>query len=133
MSEAQAHVYATGVKSEKVLPFADIPFSAIEALASIFGEGRAKYGKGNWRKGAGNKEYQEERLHHAMRHLGLWASGDRSENHLAKVMWFCVTQIELERVESGGRTHMEVLDDALSRLADVEAYARDLRAEMEAL
>ena len=76
-----------------------IPLSALEALGSIFLEGVPKYGEHNWKNGAGDKKYQLERWEHADRHLHLWVEGDRTENHLAKVMWFCATQIELERME----------------------------------
>lgn len=53
--------------------------------------------------GVGDKAYQEERLEHAMLHLLKWKEGDRSEAHLAKVAWFCVTQLELERLEEEKR------------------------------
>ena len=76
-----------------------IPLSALEALGSIFLEGVPKYGEYNWKHGAWDRKYQMERWEHADRHLHLWVEGDRTENHLAKVMWFCATQIELERVE----------------------------------
>ena len=53
-----------------------------------------------------------ERWEHESRHLQLWADGDRSEEHLAKVMWFCATQIELERLEREGDKTGEIdLDD----------------------
>lgn len=77
----------------------DIPYEGLEALGAIFQEGAVKYGVGNWKGGLGDKTYQEERLNHAIRHLMLWANGDRSEAHLAKVAWFCVTQIWLEKEE----------------------------------
>lgn len=76
-----------------------IPYSGLEAIGSVFVEG-LKYGKDNWKKGVNDKGYQEQRCEHAIRHLQLWANGDRQENHLAKVAWFCVAQIELERLEN---------------------------------
>lgn len=75
-----------------------IPFHSLFALGKIFVED-LRYGKDNWKKGVGDKEYQEERLEHALTHLSLWKEGDRSEAHLAKVAWFCFTQLELERLE----------------------------------
>jgi hypothetical protein len=75
-----------------------IPFYSIIRLGSIFVEG-LRYGRDNWKKGVNDKEYQEERLEHAMVHLIKWKEGDRTEDHLAKVAWFCVTQLELERLE----------------------------------
>lgn len=70
-----------------------IPYEGLEAVGRIFSEGAKKYSRDNWKKGVGDKGYQEERCSHAIRHLMLWANGDRSENHLAKVAWFCLTQI----------------------------------------
>lgn len=86
-------------KTEKVSTgMALIPWHSILAIGKIFVEG-LRYGKNNWKKGVGDKEYQEERLEHALTHFALWKEGDRSEAHLAKVAWFCVTQLELERLE----------------------------------
>ena len=81
-----------------------IPFHSILRLGAIFIEG-LRYGRDNWKKGVNDKEYQEERLEHAMVHLIKWKEGDRTEDHLAKVMWFCTTQLELERLENESRTH----------------------------
>jgi hypothetical protein len=75
-----------------------VPFYSILRIGGIFIEG-LRYGKDNWKKGVNDKEYQEERLEHAMLHLIKWKEGDRTEDHLAKVAWFCVTQMELERLE----------------------------------
>lgn len=75
-----------------------IPWYSILELGKIFIEG-LRYGRDNWKKGIGDKDYQEERLEHAMLHLLKWKEDDRSEAHLAKVMWFCATQLELERLE----------------------------------
>lgn len=77
-----------------------IPFEGLEAIGRIFEEGRLKYGLGNWKKAVGDKGFQEERCNHAIRHLMLWANGDRSEAHLAKVAWFCVTQTWNEAQEA---------------------------------
>lgn len=75
-----------------------IPWYSILEIGKIFIEG-LRYGRDNWKKGVHDKEYQEERLEYAMLHLIKWKEGDRSEEHLAKVAWFCVTQLELERLE----------------------------------
>jgi hypothetical protein len=90
--KAKTDIAASGV--------AQVPFHAIEQIGSIFKEGELKYGRDNWLKGVGDKPYQEQRAEHALRHLMLWMQGDRSENHLAKVGWFSVTQMELERREN---------------------------------
>jgi len=84
-----------------------VPLYSVFRIGKIFIEG-LRYGRDNWKKGVHDKEYQEERLEHALRHLFLWKEGDRQEDHLAKVAWFCVTQMELERLEQ--------LDRRLDRL-----------------
>lgn len=75
-----------------------IPLYSLLNLGKIFIEG-LRYGRDNWKKGVNDKEYQEERLEHAILHLIKYKEGDRSEEHLAKVSWFCFTQLELERLE----------------------------------
>lgn len=76
-----------------------IPLYSLLAIGKIFIEG-LRYGKDNWKKGVHDKEYQEERLEHALLHLIKYKEGDRTETHLAKIAWFCFTQIELERLEN---------------------------------
>lgn len=76
-----------------------IPYHSVMRLGRVFVEG-LRYGRDNWKQGVNDEEYQRERLEHAMRHLMLWTNGDRTEDHLAKVMWFCATQLELERLEN---------------------------------
>lgn len=78
-----------------------IPFHSLYRIGKIFIEG-LRYGKDNWKNGVNNSNYQEERLEHAMNHLFLWKEGDRTEDHLAKVAWFCLTQMDLERMEEHG-------------------------------
>lgn len=76
-----------------------IPFYSILRIGAIFVEG-LRYGRDNWKKGVNDKEYQEERLEHALLHLIKYKEGDTSEDHLSKVCWFCITQMELERLEN---------------------------------
>lgn len=81
-------------KSEKLCPGVEqIPFESLERLGAIFAEGEKKYGLDNWKTSPEDKEYNTERTRHAIRHLMLYANGDRQEDHLAKVMWYCVTTI----------------------------------------
>ncbi len=72
-----------------------IPYVALEELGKIFFEGQNKYGVGNWKDNP-SPSYRLERLRHAIRHLFLFAENDTSEKHLAKVLWFCVTELFLE-------------------------------------
>jgi len=107
----------TKAKTDKVSTgLALIPFHSLFALGKIFVEG-LRYGRDNWKKGVGDKEYQEERLEHALTHLSLWKEGDRSEAHLAKVAWFCFTQLELERLET-----IQSLDTAIPQEIEYDQY-----------
>lgn len=84
--------------SEVLSPGIDqIPFEGLESLGLIFAEGEKKYGLDNWKKDPGNPDYNKERTRHAIRHLMLYANGDRSEPHLAKLAWFAVTTIWREK------------------------------------
>ena len=95
-----------------------IPLSAEIRLGRIFKEGESKYGKGNWRNGAENIAYQLERANHAIKHLKIYIhmlehgeyigelrDDAMPEDDLAKVTWFCVTQMELERLQTMQSTH----------------------------
>jgi hypothetical protein len=74
-----------------------IPYVALEELGKIFFEGQNKYGVSNWKDNP-SPSYRLERLRHAIRHLFLFAEEDDTEKHLAKVLWFCVTELYLESV-----------------------------------
>lgn len=56
---------------------------AMEALARVFGEGAEEYPPWNWEKGLSISFL----VNRALRHWFLYASGDRSEDHLAKCEW----------------------------------------------
>lgn len=89
-----------------------IPFEAEKRIGAVFVEGESKYGRDNWKKGTGNKQYQIERANHALKHLKIYihqlTTGEEigefkngePEDDLAKVAWFCCTQMEIERLES---------------------------------
>lgn len=70
-----------------------IPPLVLQRLAAIYEEGAQKYGPG---------KYLTEPLpdhviyNHLMNHLLLWASGDSSEDNLAKVMWGTAALMTLE-------------------------------------
>lgn len=70
-----------------------IPVSSLVRLGKIFKEG-LRYGRNNWKDNP-DADYVEERTNHAIIHLMKWANGDRTEDHLAKVMWFAATTIEV--------------------------------------
>lgn len=93
-----------------------IPFYSLLALGKIFIEG-LRYGRDNWKKGVHDKIYQEERLEHAILHLIKWKEGDRSEAHLAKIAWFCFTQLELERLED--IRSLDIRQDNIGNICEV--------------
>lgn len=97
-----------------------IPYSSLKEIGRIFLEGEKKYGKDNWKKGVGDKEYQTERWNHALNHLMLYKEGDTSEKHLAKVAWYCVTQLWLESNETNKST-----TDFYKALQDIVDYVPD--------
>lgn len=100
-SSAQIETADNKAKSEKIgSNIEQIHFEALNRIGMIYAEGAEKYGYNNYLKGVGDPEFQKERLRHAIRHLHLWASGDRSEDHLAKVGWFCTAQMEIEHCEN---------------------------------
>lgn len=110
-------------QAEEVLPcpktdtepfdLTQIPAMSLRRLGAIFKEGEAKYGKNNWRSASDVIEWQLERANHAMRHLTNYVHqlqfgeciGEPGEDDLAKVAWFCVTQMELERIQDGTAAH----------------------------
>jgi len=84
-----------------------IPYEAERRLGLVFQEGVEKYGRGNWRSGVRDRAYQLERANHALKHLKIYLHylefgedlGVPGEDNLAKVAWFCATQMEIERME----------------------------------
>ncbi len=97
--------------NEACTEYADFDLVQNEAerrLGVIFREGEGKYRRNNWRSGSTDREYQLERANHALKHLRIYIHqlefgehlGEADEDDLAKVMWFCATQMELERLAS---------------------------------
>lgn len=61
-------------------------------LAETYAEGAAKYGPGNWLKGFPASDI----LNRLMRHIDLYRSGDRTEDHLAHATWGLFTLMHFE-------------------------------------
>lgn len=103
-------------KSGKHIPGIDmIPVYSLYRIGEIFDEGiQSGYERNNWKNGVGDENYQMARARHAAKHLWKWLNGDRSEAHLAKVAWFCVTQLELERLEEEEREKDEKRNNNVS-------------------
>lgn len=61
----------------------------LRRLAVTYKEGSDKYSDFNWEKG-----FKEScLLNHALRHINLWLSGDRTEDHLSHSVWNLMTLI----------------------------------------
>lgn len=55
----------------------------LAAVAAACAEGAAKYGDYNWEKGMPANDM----INHALRHIYLFLSGDRCEDHLGHAAW----------------------------------------------
>lgn len=93
-------VFASGARSSERKPrYALIPFVALERVAQRYTEGAETHGEDNYQRGAKDRRYREDRLNHAIEHLWRYASGDRSEDHLAAAAWGCLTLMWFESVQ----------------------------------
>lgn len=100
-----------GVYDKESFDISQIPYEGMKRLGAIFREGEEKYGYGYLDFAVGKRDYQLERANCALKHLLIYVDwletgeylGERKggviEDDLAKVAWFCVTQMEIERVE----------------------------------
>lgn len=76
-----------------------IPPFVLRELAAVYEEGANKYG---------DAKYIEKPLpfsviiNHMENHINLWLSGDRSERHMAKVMWGAASLMVLEELANQG-------------------------------
>lgn len=83
-SGASRDTLIAGASPDKPMPRYDlITPIGIRRLAEVYGEGAVKYAPRNWEKGIPNWNL----MNNAMAHLNAWQRGDRSEDHLAKVVW----------------------------------------------
>lgn len=73
--------------------YAHLPHEAIRQLAVHMEHGAKKYDRDNWRKGMPMSRTLESLLRHAHQ----YADGDRSENHLAAVLFNASVLIETQR------------------------------------
>lgn len=92
-----AYVAPSGARSSEQAPRYDlIPREALRREAARMAEGAAKHGENNYQLGKGDEAYKKERLNHALEHLLRYASGDRTDDHLAAVRANCGMLIWLE-------------------------------------
>lgn len=100
-------------RDRETFDLAQIPYEAERRLGLVFNEGVHKYGRGNWCNGVHDKDYQLESANHALKHLKIYVHqlefgedlGEPGEDNLAKVAWFCATQMEIERLEQKHGAH----------------------------
>lgn len=64
----------------------------LRRVAETYGEGAIKYGDDGWLKGFDQKGL----LNHALAHLNLYRSGDKTEDHLAHATWNLITLMHFE-------------------------------------
>lgn len=66
---------------------------ALQAYAERMGMGVAAHGERNWERGMPMSAV----IRHLMRHLVLWMAGDKSDDHLAAVIWNAAAAVHFER------------------------------------
>lgn len=81
-----------------------IPPNSLRRIARVFAEGEKKYpGRAvnyrNIRPALHNTPWKEERYSHTVDHLFMYHEGDTTEDHLAKVAWYCIMMMEIRRKE----------------------------------
>lgn len=80
----------------------------LRRLAETYAEGAAKYGANNWKRGIPASDL----INHVIRHIYLWLSGDRAEDHLAHAAWGLMTTMHFEE------TRPELIDCCLGEQED---------------
>lgn len=79
-------IFESGAKSSEEKPRYDlIPMEALRREAVRMAEGAKAHGENNYHKGMGDAAFVRDRVNHAIEHLLKYASGDRTEDHLAAV------------------------------------------------
>ena len=86
MGAAVSAVFQSGASSSEAKPRYDlIPPEALRREAIRMAEGAAAHGERNYQRGAKDGAFITDRVNHAIEHLLKYASGDRTEDHLAAV------------------------------------------------
>ncbi len=72
---------ADGVRFDLITPI------GLRKIAERYALGAKKYGDNNWLKGIPASDL----VNHGLRHLNLWLAGDKSDDHIAGVLWNFLT------------------------------------------
>lgn len=79
-------VFTSGAKSSEEKPRYDlIPLDAQRREAIRMAEGARLHGENNYQQGLADPAYHRDRLNHLIDHALRYASGDRSDDHLAAI------------------------------------------------
>lgn len=81
-----------------------IPAYPIERLAQHYENGSLKYADRNWEKGIPLARFIDS----AERHMNKFKKGDRTEDHLAAILWNVAGYIHMEREVAEGRLPAEL-------------------------
>lgn len=82
-----------------------IPAYPLFRLAKLYEAGAKKYAERNWEKGIPTGRFMDS----AFRHLMNFQDGDRSEDHLAAVLWNIAGLIWTEEQVKRGKLPLELL------------------------
>ena len=89
-------VYAGGAKRSDIGDCRYDLIPGLHAVALAMGQGAKKFGENNW-KGLDSAVC----INHALRHIFLWLSGDRSEHHMSHAACNLLMLVELEEKNDG--------------------------------
>jgi hypothetical protein len=79
-------VFGSGAKSSEQKPRYDlIPVEALRREAIRMAEGAAAHGENNYQGGKHDAAFVTDRINHLLEHALKYASGDRTEDHLAAI------------------------------------------------
>lgn len=117
------NLISTPIAKTGIIPIdlTQIPYPFLHALGQVIASGTPRYGYLNWLSGANDPSFRRERQKHAARHwalamhlltfgpnslrgladAGLITHEEAEEDHLAKVVWYCMTEIHF-RVPPAG-------------------------------
>jgi hypothetical protein len=84
--ERNVVAFSSGASSSEQKPRYDlIPLEALRREAARMAEGAQTHGENNYQQGKNDPAFVKDRINHMLEHALLYASGDRSTDHLAAV------------------------------------------------